>query len=232
MGYLNSILEFIDNQSSLSIAILFAGVIVIIYVLPNSVRRMGINRIGPLEMEHQNQSHNHEVVKRIEEIDIDNRENLWDMTEDMFSIIADQSMVKCPAVVGYIVSEAASPLRTLVLLNHIAPKLSVNNEERLSSKIRISLLKAVRDSKGICSIKGCPVWDDVQNIQSSKYNVMITDWIMRARSITARACKDKISVYRIYKDMTSDKFWKGVYSQCIEKNESYIKGMGYNIKDI
>lgn len=226
---MDKIITLFEGMDTLSLVVVVAGIIIAIQILPNAVRKMGITRFGPLEMEHKQQTLNYEINRKIDDIDINNRERLWDMTEDIFAIASEKSPIKCDAAVGYILSGVSSPIRNMVLLNHIAPKLVKSEEDVLRAKINRGISRAVRDAKHIIHDKGCPVSSDVSTLSVERYTELIEDWVMRARSITSKACKDKIKVYEGALDNTNDKHWVSVYKECIQKNKSYIKGMGYDV---
>lgn len=226
---MKDLFDFIANTSDFGLVAIIAGILLVLYVLPNTVRKLGISRLGPLEMEHRHQSQNYETTRQINDIDLDNRESLWDMTEDLFDAVAESSPIHCDAAVGFILSGVASPIRTMVLLNHIAPKLVRDNEDALVAKIRRGIARSVKDARRTCHGDGCPVAADVSAIDTGKYDVVISDWLMRARSITSKACRDKIAVYNTALSMTNDKFWRRVYAECIDRNKGYIRGMGYEV---
>ena len=54
-------------------------------------------------------------------------------------------------------------------------------------------------------------------------------WIQIAREITVKACFEKIHIYEQALGQTKDKHWKAVFEDCINKNISYIEGMGWII---
>ena len=226
---MDKILSFLEGQSLASLSVLLVGLLALLHVLPNTIRKLGIIKLGPLEMEHKHQTLNYEINRKIDEIDINNRERLWDMTEDIFAVASEKSTIKCEAAVGYILSGVSSPIRNMVLLNHIAPKLVKSEEDVLRAKICRGISRAVRDAKHIVHGKGCPVSSDVSDLSVERYTGLIEDWMMRARSITSKACKEKLKVYQYAVDNTKDKYWVDVYRSCILKNKSYIKGMGYEI---
>ncbi len=198
-------------------------------ILPNTIKKLGISRLGPLEMEHRHQTQNYEVAKKIDDIDRENRENLWEMTEDVFSRLADASAIRCDAVVGYILQGVSSPIRTMVMLNHIAPKLVKDKEDITVSRIKRGILKSIRTTKRLATAEGCPVFSDVDAIDINRYDEVVHEWIRMARFITSSACKNKVEVYSAAIDETKDKFWKNVYITCIKKNKLYIQGMGYDL---
>lgn len=226
---MKELIEFLGTTSDMELIILVIGVLAALYILPNVIRRLGVIKLGPLEMEHKHQSQNYEVNRKIENIDILNRENLWEMTEDLFAVAAETSLIGCEAIVGYILNSIASPIRNMVMINHIASKLVKSEEDHLKAKIERGILRAMRDSKKIDYGHGCPVEREIESINSDKYKQLLEDWIMRARSITSKACKSKIKVYEQALEETKDKHWIKVYKSCTEKNREYIRGMGYEL---
>lgn len=225
---MDKLLDYLSGLDTLSLMVLVVGVIFGIYILPNVIKRLGIVKLGPLEMEHKHQTQNYEINRKIDEIDIENRENLWDMTEDMFAVAAETSTIKCDAAVGYILAGISSPIRNLVLINHIAPKLTASFEPQLRAKISRGISRAIRDARSINHGQGCPVVDDIMAINLERYDKLVDDWIDRARAITVKACQDKLRVYDTAIENTSDKHWKGIYRNCAMKNREYIRGMGYD----
>ena len=212
-----------------TLAILGLFILTILYSLPKLLKSIGVKKLGPLEIEHNNQSINYSVLRQIEDIDIDNREALWDMTEDLFLRVAMYSSVQCTAAVGHIIDGIASPIRNMVLLNHIAPKLCKSNEELLRKKITHGITRSLRDTKLHKNIEGCPVTEQIAALDPDKYGQLIDTWIDQARAITAYACAKKIKVYTNTLTVVHDGHWSNVYTDCIEKNKHYIVGMGYNL---
>lgn len=227
---MESAVASVAGMSPLSLAVVAIFVLVVLVYLPSLIRRLGITKVGPVEMEHKAQVQNYEINRRVEEIDTDNREALWDMTEDLFFAAGESSSIKCEAAVGYILELLASPIRTMVLLNHIAPKLVVSEEEALRTKINRGIARSLKAARSaICSEK-CGVGEEIGNLCVDKYEVLVSDWIQRARSITAKSCREKIRIYEgVLKDI-KDKNWEKIYTDCIHKNVEYIRGMGYSIE--
>ena len=201
----------------------------VLYSLPRILKSIGVKKLGPLEIEQTNQTINHSTLKQVENIDIENREALWEMTEDLFLHATMRSSVQCAAAVGHIIDGIAAPIRNMVLLNHIAPKLCKSNEELLRKKIAHGITRALRDVKMYKNIDNCPVADQVSALDPNKYDTLIATWIDQARNITVHACASKIKLYNEVLDMVQDKHWVHVYTSCIEKNKHYITDMGYNI---
>lgn len=225
---MDKLLDYLSGLDTMSLIVVVIGVLFGIYILPNIIKRLGIVKLGPLEMEHKHQTQNYEVNRKIDEIDIDNRENLWEMTEDIFALAAEGSTIKCEAAVGYILAGISSPIRNLVLINHIASKLTESFEPQLRAKISRGINRAIREARSVTHGHGCPVVDDIMGIKLERYDHVVDDWIHRARAITAKACQDKLRVYESAIENTSDKHWKEVYRACAKKNRDYIKGMGYD----
>lgn len=224
---MEKILSLLESMDVFSLLVVFGSILAAMHMIPNIIKKLGISKLGPLEMEHRNQSNNYETNRKIEIIDLDNRENLWEMTEDLFSAAADASTLGCDAAIGYILHGVSDPIRTMVLLNHIAPKLVKHNEADLRARITRGISRALKDARAIIHKDECPVADEVAEIAISKYDVLIDQWIDRARSITSQACKKKIEIYEIAIESNSDKYWKDIYKNCIQKNKHYIRGMGY-----
>lgn len=225
---MESFLDYLSGLDTVSLIVLVLGVIFGMYILPNVIKRTGIVKLGPLEMEHKQQTQNYEINRKIDEIDIENRENLWEMTEDIFAMAAESSTIKCDAAVGYILSGISSPIRNLVLINHIAPKLTMSYEPQLRAKISRGISRAIRDARSINHGHECPVVSDIMGLKLERYDNLVDDWIHRARSITVKACSEKLKIYESAIENTNDKHWKAVYKTCAKKNKEYIKGMGYD----
>lgn len=63
-------LAFLDGQSIGSMMDIFGGITAILYVLPKSVQRIDISKLGLLEIEHKQRSMNYQVNRRISDIDL------------------------------------------------------------------------------------------------------------------------------------------------------------------
>lgn len=222
---MKELFDFLGGLDVLSLTVLVFAALLTLNSFPNIVKRMGVVKLGPLEIEHKHQTQNYEVNRKIEEIDIDNRENLWDMTEDLLSSAAENSSIACDAAVAHILSLVASPIRTIVLLNHAAPKLVRNNEEVLRCRIKRSAAREVNNAKGSFNLVECPIVEELDLIKIQEYESLIDSWIEKARKITLKSCELKIAVYESALETMSDKYWKGIYKDCIEKNKNYIRGM-------
>lgn len=219
----------ISNLDPLSIGMITLLVVAILMFLPKAVNEMGIKKLGPIQMEQENQTLNHLTNKRIEAIDIENRENLWEATEEYLAKIAMDSIIKCPAAVNSILATVSGQIRTMILLNHIAPKLVFSNQEHLIQKLQRSVMKSFREIKNLSLPDGCPSAEDVSNIVLEKFQGFFPNWLDLARSITVRACHEKIKVYLDALENTRDKHWKSIFESCYNKNLEYIEGMGYHI---
>lgn len=226
---IDSVTNGLATIPPITLVILGILILAILYSLPRILRSSGIKKFGPLEIEHADQTINHNLLRQIDAIDTDNRETLWDMTEDIFLMVAVNSSVQCSAAVGHIIDGVASPIRNMVLLNHIAPKLGKSNEDILKSKLTYGVTRALRDAKLYKQIQGCPVSDEISKLDPSKYSAVIDTWIDNARSITAHACVKKIHLYEHTLSQVHNKHWRDVYETCIEKNKQYITDMGYGV---
>lgn len=220
-----ALIESIANVSPLNMAIIGVTIIVILYNLPKLISQSGIRKLGPIELEHRNQTTSYNTSKLINEIDIDNREALWEMTEELFDDIAYNSTLGCTSAVHSIIATISSPIRTMVLLNHIAPKLSRANEKDLSNKLLRGVHKALHHAKTQLRPSGCPVDSLVKTLDVEKYRQTILDWITAARRITAEACRKKIATYEHTLQSTTDAYWKSIYKELIDKNKQYIHDM-------
>lgn len=220
-----ALIDGIANVSPLSLAIVGITVIAILYGLPRLISQSGIRKLGPIELEHRNQTTSYNANKLIDEIDIENRETLWEMTEELFDEIAYSSALGCNSAVSSIVSTIASPVRTMVLLNHIAPKLSKANEKDLVDKLLRGVHKALRHAKAQLRPSNCPVDSLIKSLDVEKYRQVILDWIATARKITTEACKKKIEVYEHTLQDMNDAYWSNIYKGLIAKNKQYIKDM-------
>ena len=72
-----ALIDGIANVSPLSLAIVGITIVAILYGLPRLISQSGIRKLGPIELEHKNQTTSYNTTKLIDEIDIDNRETLW-----------------------------------------------------------------------------------------------------------------------------------------------------------
>lgn len=114
---------FISNLDPITTITLVLGIIAVLVLIPYVIRRAGISKLGPIQIEQENQTQNHLTNQRIEQVDIDNRENLWDMTEELVAEVFLYENVSCYAVTSTLIHTTLSPIRTMILLNHIAPQL-------------------------------------------------------------------------------------------------------------
>lgn len=219
----------ISGLDPFTVAFLVLGILGALVLLPKVVNEIGLKKIGPIQLEQENQTLNHLTNKRIEELDIENRENLWTMTEDFLADIAMKSQIACSAMVDSILQVISSPIRTMVLLNHIAPKLTMENHGELVKKLKRNLSKSIRDIKNTSLPNSCPAINSISEINPERYSDMIESWILLARDVTVKSCFQKIQIYEEALSNTKDKHWKKVFETCISKNISYIEGMGWFI---
>ena len=219
----------ISNLDPLSIGMLTLLVVAVLVFLPKAVTEMGIKKLGPIQMEQENQTLNHLTNKQIEAIDIQNRENLWEATEEFIAQCAMESRLTCVAVINSFLQAVMSPIRTMVLLNHIAGKLVLEKEPELIKKLSRSVAKSFKDFKYVAFPNSCPVSGELPAVTPEKYEAFFPQWIAMARDITVKACFEKIEVYEKALQRTKDKHWKDVFTDCINKNISYIEGMGWII---
>ena len=217
----------ISNLDAFSLSIIALLVIAIVYMLPKAIQEMGIKSIGPIKMEQENQTLNHVTQKTIEEIDVENRENLWEATGEFLEECAINSKIQCPAVVNSILQSISDSIRNMILLNHIAPKLVKEKEADLIERLNRASLKSLRVLKNSQIPTGCPAHADVLDLMPEKYKEFYPSWIELARKITVHACKKKMDVYEEALKVTKDKHWKDVFTECYNKNLAYIEGMGY-----
>ena len=219
----------ISNLDPWTVIMLSVLVATILILLPKAVNDMGIKKLGPIQLEQENQTLNYLTNKQIEAIDIQNRENLWDATEEFIAQCAMDSKISCVAAVNAILQTIMSPIKTMVLLNHIAGKLVKENEEDLIKKLMRSVTKSFREFKNMALPAGCPASNEVAATTYTKYEQFFPMWIQIAREITVKACFEKIHIYEQALGRTKDKHWKSVFEDCINKNISYIEGMGWII---
>ena len=219
----------ISNLDPWSIAMLAVVIAVVLILLPKAVNEIGIKKLGPIQLEQENQTLNYLTNKQVESIDIQNRENLWDATEEFIAQCAMESKISCVAAVNSILQTVMGPIKTMVLLNHIAAKLVKDNEPDLIKKLSRSVTKSFREFKNMALPSGCPSSTEILEVTPEKYEQFFPMWIQIAREITVKACFEKIHIYEQALERTKDKHWKAVFQDCISKNISYIEGMGWTI---
>ena len=219
----------ISNLDPWTVVMLSVLVATILILLPKAVNDMGIKKLGPIQLEQENQTLNYLTNKQIEEIDIQNRENLWDATEEFIAQCAMESKIGCVAAVNAILQTIMSPIKTMVLLDRIAGKLIKENEEDLTKKLSRAVTKSFREFRHMALPTDCPARNEVAAISPTKYEQFFPEWIQLARDITVKACFQKIHVYEQALEHTKDKHWKSVFQDCISKNIAYIEGMGWII---
>ena len=219
----------ISNLDPLTVAFLVVGIVAILAMVPKIINDAGIKKIGPIQIEQENQTLNFLTNKRIEEIDIENRENLWEATEDYIALCAINSKIACYYTVNSILAALSSPIKTMVLLNHIAPKLVAQNETQLIEKLSRSVTKSIRELKNTVHPEGCPTVSDTVNLSAENYAKFFPAWIKIARDITVKACYEKVQVYNEALSQTKDSHWIKIFKSCRDKNIAYIEGMGYII---
>lgn len=220
---------FISGLDPFSLAILVLGIFGVLILLPKAITEAGIRKLGPIQMEQENQTLNHLTQKQIEEIDLSNRENLWELTEDTLAEATNLSQIPCHAAINSKLNAIISPLRTLVLINHIAPKLAMKEEEFLLQKITRSAQRTFREIKFSSLPAGCPVAEKIAQTEQLDYYAHIKNWLGIARNITAKACLEKLKVYDNALKQTKDKHWKEIFSGCYNKNLGYIEAMGFKV---
>ena len=219
----------ISNISPAVVFLLILLVVVVLRMLPKAIKEIGIKKIGPIQLEQQNLTLNHITATRIEEVDIENKENLWEMTEEYSAKIALQSQVSCSCAVAAILSAVITPLQTMILLNHIAPKLVKEHEEELIAKLNRSIFKSYRDFSVQVLPSACPAQESLSEISPEKNASFVPEWIALARDITARACFKKIKIYEEAIEGSHSQHWKDIFQKCLEKNTAYMEGMGWTV---
>ena len=219
----------ISNISPAVIALLVVLVVVVLWMLPKAIKEMGIKKIGPIQLEQQNLTLNHITATRIEEVDIENKENLWEMTEEYSAKIALQSKIACSCAVSAILSAVTTPLQTMILLNHIAPKLVKDHEEELLAKLNRSVFKSYKEFSVLGLPNACPAQESLSGMSPEKNSSFFPEWIALARDITARACFKKIKIYEEAIEGSQSDHWKDIFKKCLEKNTAYMEGMGWTI---
>lgn len=217
----------ISNLDPFSLAIIALLIIAVVYMLPKVINEMGIKKIGPIQLEQENQTINHLTNKRIEEIDTENRENLWEATGEFLEECALNSKIACPAIINSILQSVTSSIQTLILLNHIAPKLAIDNEQNLIERLQRAAAKSLRILRQSQVPQYCPSSEEVMELSSDRYKDFYPLWIQLARKITVNSCKKKIDTYDEVLKTIKDKHWKEVFTECYNKNLAYIEGMGY-----
>lgn len=219
----------IQNLNPAIIAIIVLGIIAVLYLLPQVVQGTGLKKIGPIQLEQENQTLNHLTNKRIEAIDIENRENLWEATEEYIQQCAMESQIQCVALVNSILAAITSPIKTMILLNHIAPKLVFENEPQIIEKLKRAIARGLREISNAIKPETCSE-ANLEQMQSLKdYSNFFPAWLKIAREITVKACFEKVKIYEEALEQTRDKHWTKIFQSCLDKNISYIEGMGYII---
>lgn len=228
---MESLTRFATEGSPFVIGMVLLFICFLLWRIPIMVKSMGLKKLGPLEIEHKNQSFNYQINKLVEEVDITQRERMWEMTEDLIGEYAEASQLKCQAAIGYICHSIINPIRTMVLLNHIAKHLVIENEKILRAKILRGIHKTIRNTNTSMEYMHCADTDNMLKINLEGYDNIIDDWLTRARSICSQECANKIRIYRRAIENTEDKYWRTIYKDCIAKNTHYIEGMGYTAPD-
>lgn len=224
---MESVAHILTKSSPFVIIMVFLFIAFLLWRIPSMAKDMGIKKFGPLELEQKNHSFNYQINKLVEEVDNIQKERMWEMTEDLIGEYADAAPMQCQAAVGYICHNIINPLRTMIFLNHIAKHLVVQNEKVLRSKISRSINKTLRNTHLSMQHVQCPDLKNMVQENQHSYDMVIDDWLQRARDICSQECTNKIRIYHKALNNTKDHYWKSIYQDCIAKNTHYIHGMGY-----
>ncbi len=226
---MTDVVSAIGGLSGIQVVVVGVCLLAALHLLPDFVSRLGVTKLGPIEIERRNLSADYQVRREIDAIDRDARERLWDMTEDMIHEGIGLDGVGCEAVSGCILYSISSPLRNMIMLNHMAQRLAVENERSLQDRLARGIRRSCREMSRVAVGAGCPVSQSILQIDSRVFEQFILDWIVRARSITVRACRDKVAIYSRAASEIRDRYWIDVFKLCENKNIGYVRGMGYEL---
>lgn len=218
---------FISGLDPISLVILVFGIFGVLILLPKALTEAGIKKLGPIQLEQENQTLNHITQRQIESIDTQNRENLWEMTEDLVFDKLFESKISCNMAAAAVTHALITPLRNMILLNHVAPKLAINEETSLKERITRSINRTRREIDAQLLPNACPATESIQTLNIDNNGNFIDGWLKNSREITAKSCLEKLKTYNAALNQTKDRHWKDIFTNCYNKNVDYIEAMGF-----
>lgn len=218
---------FISGLDPISLVVLVFGIFGVLILLPKAITEAGIKKLGPIQLEQENQTINHLTQRTIESIDIQNRENLWAMTEDLIFDKLFESKVPCNFAAAALTHALINPLRNMILLNHVAPKLAINEESSFKEKLNRSINRSRREINPQLLPPNCPSENSIKTLDLSSSSEFLNNWLRLSREITSKSCLEKLKTYAAALDQTKDRHWKDIFTKCYNKNVDYIEAMGF-----
>lgn len=215
----------LSQISTANLVVIIIGIVIVLVI----INRMHITKLGPLEIEHKDQTINAGVHKQLEDLDDQLRSNVWDMTSTLTRTASGQFDIQeglcylAKRALMYIISV---PLQDAAISNHFTKRLSPTHREYYRQQILDSirdyykeLYYAGRTSERTCD--NLPPWEDMQE----KYELFVQEWLVRVAHLTIETCKLKIEIYEDALTHSSE-HWNEIFKKCKSKNEKYIKELG------
>jgi len=207
-----------------NMALLFGGIAFLLILAAIIIKKLHINSLGPIKMEHRNQSVEHKMNEETREADDLCLKKIRQMTNNMkvnFSNIFSDLNV-CTLAKVAIASAIRYPLYESITNNHFTTELMPENfkeyRERIIGMIKeeyVALLTEIH-----CKKETLPAWE----IMSKPLIERVDLWIKNVSREIILTCRKKKAIYNnylpIFKDMKDD--WRvDIVTKCIEKNEWY-----------
>lgn len=201
----------------------------VIMVLPRVLRRLGLSKIGSVEFHHGSSGSSvlllFPLIDRLHDIDSDFRVSLWSMTDGLFDDIANNSDFRCSVCISHVLLALSDYVRSLILLGVTYQTLIPDDESHLVDKLRMGVTRGVRRSREIHLPDMCPVKADLDKVCLDRYEWVVRDWIVRARSLALRSLRDRALVIGSFLSSCSDPDVKTVIQGMLATDEKFIKSL-------
>ncbi|GHV91991.1 hypothetical protein AGMMS50268_24940 [Spirochaetia bacterium] len=192
------------------------------------VKKLNLRSLGPLKVEHQNQSTMYDMNEKNYELDDLCRKQMRQITNNMKIHISNifAELEICTIARLAISSSIRFPLYESVANNHFTTELMPDSydayRERILEQMRdeyVSISSVSRDIQ--CNRDALPVWEEVH----ARLIDCIDLWLKRISREVMLNCEKKIAIYKKYLrnfEQVKDDWRTGIVRECIEKNEKYM----------
>ena len=203
--------------------------VMVLIGLPRMLRHLGLSKIGSVEFRKESSDSSvlqlFQLTERLQDIDSDFKVALWSMTDGLFDDIANNSDFCCSVCISHVLFSISDYVRSLILLGVTYRSLSTGEESHLLDKLRIGVTRGVRRSREIHLPDMCPVKGDLDKVSLSRYDWVVKDWVVRARSLASRFLRDRIQVTESACSVCTDPYTKSIMQGMLASDVKLCKSL-------
>lgn len=230
----------INTMPISTLLIIIGGLLLVIIVAAFVIKKFGLDiskgsiKASTYEYDQKCILVNHKIKEDIDNIDWILQKNLREQTKNFSCKITEIGNVinMCRPTMRSIINTFKDPFCSCISNNHFTKEFMPTNFD----SYRANLINAIKNehqnllleyNKDKCHNNELSQWDKIE----TDVEHIVDDWLIMAMNEVKKTCYEKINLYKNeIKNLEKSQIWNEVISDCIAKNENYIKEISQRLQ--